>query len=138
MGTCGDVDITTGNYVIVSVRDTGTGMDKETCRKIFDPFFTTKPPGQGTGLGLASAYGIIKNHGGFINLHSIKGEGTTFHIYLPATRQKAIPLPESRNSLPAVTGEGTILLVDDEKKHTGCGKTDAGTIGIPVIDRTRW
>jgi len=77
-----------GEYVKISVMDTGVGMDKKIQAKVFDPFFTTKEGGKGTGLGLSSTYGIIKKHGGIINVQSEKGEGTTFNIYLPASKQK--------------------------------------------------
>ena len=101
-----------GKYVKISVTDTGVGMDKETQKKIFDPFFTTKEMGRGTGLGLASAYGIIKNHGGFINVYSEKGHGTTFNIYLPASEKEIIE--EKKSDGDTLRGSETVLFVDDE------------------------
>jgi two-component system cell cycle sensor histidine kinase/response regulator CckA len=101
-----------GRYVKISVTDTGTGMDKETQAKVFEPFFTTKVMGRGTGLGLASAYGIIKNHSGIINVYSEKGKGTTFNIYLPASDKPL--LKQERVSHKLLRGTETILLVDDE------------------------
>jgi two-component system cell cycle sensor histidine kinase/response regulator CckA len=74
-----------GKYVSVSVADTGRGMDKETQKRVYEPFFTTKSMGKGTGMGLASAFGIIKNHNGIIRFASTLGTGTTFYIYLPAS-----------------------------------------------------
>src|SRR5471032_2235995 len=107
-----------GDYVRIEVTDTGTGMSKEIQSKIFDPFFTTKPVGQGTGLGLATVYGIVKQTGGFITVDSEVGHGTTFKIYLPRLRVDAnAPAPEV--AAPAaprdVTGQDTILLVEDEE-----------------------
>ena len=101
-----------GKYVKVSITDTGIGMDEKTRERIFEPFFTTKGMGRGTGLGLASAYGIIKGHNGIINVYSEKGHGTTFTIYLPASAK--VVMREYEISADIVKGEETILLVDDE------------------------
>jgi PAS domain S-box-containing protein len=101
-----------GQYVKISVRDTGVGMDKATRERIFDPFFTTKKMGRGTGLGLASAYGIVKNHGGFIDVTSQKGHGTIFNVYLPASLKDVIR--EKRPTGDILRGSETVLFVDDE------------------------
>ena len=101
-----------GPYIKISVSDTGVGMDAETQKRIFEPFFTTKGVGKGTGLGLASAYGIIKNHGGIINVYSEKGYGTTFTIYLPPSEARAAEAKPAEGGL--LTGHETILIVDDE------------------------
>lgn len=107
------LDARPGNYVKISITDTGVGMDEATLERIFDPFFTTRQMGRGTGLGLATVYGILKNHGGFINVYSEKGKGTTFNLYLPVSGK----LPEEEKMAPEKVwkGSGTILLVDDEK-----------------------
>jgi len=106
-----------GDYVRIEVTDTGIGMSKEIQSKIFDPFFTTKPVGQGTGLGLATVYGIVKQSGGFITVDSEVGRGTSFHIYLP--RRKVEAGEAHVDAAPAVardvTGQDTILLVEDEE-----------------------
>jgi PAS domain S-box-containing protein len=104
--------VTPGGYVRLSVRDTGVGMDRETMVRIFDPFFTTKRMGRGTGLGLASAYGIVKGHGGYIDVESEKGAGSVFYVYLPATDQP--PATEAKAGRQVEPGAGTVLLVDDE------------------------
>jgi two-component system, cell cycle sensor histidine kinase and response regulator CckA len=101
-----------GRYVKISVRDTGVGMDDRTRERVFEPFFTTKEMGRGTGLGLASAYGIIKGHSGIIDVQSELGRGTTFTIYLPASADDSEKLEKS--AVGIVRGEGTILLIDDE------------------------
>ena len=120
-----------GNYALLTVTDTGTGMDKETMERIFDPFFTTKDMGRGTGLGLASAYGIIKGHGGYIDVESMKGQGTIFSIYLPASEkrvQKAVKTAE-----PFIRGTGTVLLADDEELVLKVGKELLETMGYRVL-----
>ncbi|MDD3250606.1 MAG: PAS domain S-box protein [Smithellaceae bacterium] len=105
-----------GRYVRISVTDTGVGMDEKTRERIFDPFFTTREMGRGTGLGLASVYGVIKNHNGFINVYSEKGQGSTFNIYLPASAYQ-VPNrqhPEEVSAPERSAGGETILVVDDE------------------------
>lgn len=102
-----------GKYVQATVNDSGIGMDENTRQKIFTPFFTTKERGRGTGLGLSSAYGIIKNHGGFFKVASSVGRGSQFSIFLPAAEGTAEMEPEARRE--PVRGTGTILVVDDEK-----------------------
>lgn len=123
-----------GHYVKISVTDTGVGMDEKTRERIFEPFFTTKEMGRGTGLGLASAYGIIKNHNGFINVYSEKGQGSTFNIYLPAAIRKdelgGYPETESAD-MPLCTE--TILLVDDETIVQDVASAMLRTLGYTVI-----
>jgi PAS domain S-box-containing protein len=106
------LELTPGNYVRVSISDNGCGMNRETMKRIFEPFFSTKQRGQGTGLGLSSVYGIIKNHGGTITVYSEEEVGTTFNIFLPAITKAA--KETSKNSLKIISGNETILLVDDE------------------------
>ncbi len=105
-----------GNYVRISVRDTGIGMDKATQKRIFEPFFTTREMGRGTGLALASVYGSVKNHGGFINVYSEIGHGTIFRVYFPASDKE---IPEERIAPRAIpVGSETVLLIDDEETIT--------------------
>jgi PAS domain S-box-containing protein len=105
-------ELTPGPYVGFAVTDSGVGMDGETLERIFEPLFTTKPPGQGTGLGLASVYHITKNHRGAIQVKSRKGQGSTFTIYLPVSQ--SLPEVLAPRDSSVVYGEGTILVVDDE------------------------
>jgi PAS domain S-box-containing protein len=109
-------DAKAGVFVKISITDTGAGMDQQTLERIFEPFFTTRAERGGSGLGLASAYGIIRNHGGTINAYSEPGKGTTFNIYLPSSENKTDikgSVLHVREQKP-LTGSGTILLIDDE------------------------
>ena len=120
-----------GRYVKISVRDTGYGMDEAVRQRVFDPFFTTKEMGRGTGLGLASAYGIVRNHGGIITVDSQKGQGATFNIYLQATGK---PFTEdSRSTETIVKGVGTVLLVDDEDLILDVGRQLLDSLGYTVL-----
>ncbi|MEE8299989.1 MAG: PAS domain S-box protein [Desulfatiglandales bacterium] len=121
-----------GNYVLLTVRDTGMGMDKKTQDRVFDPFFTTKDMGKGTGLGLASVYGIIKAHGGYIDVESKKGHGATFSIYLPASHKKVL-ITEKRLPEKILKGKETILLVDDEDMIIDVGQEVLRALGYRVL-----
>lgn len=118
-----------GMYVKISITDTGIGMDKKTRQRIFEPFFTTREMGRGTGLGLASAYGIIKGHGGMINVYSEKGHGSTFNIYLPVSKSQVLDL--GNEELP--TGNETILVVDDEETILEVGREMLESLGYKVL-----
>jgi PAS domain S-box-containing protein len=121
-----------GAYVRISVTDTGIGMDEKTKERIFDPFFTTKDRGRGTGLGLASAYGILKNHGGFINVYSEKGQGTTFNIYLPRSIKES--LKEKKESEKQFRqGTETVLVVDDEELNINVTRLILERLGYEVV-----
>lgn len=103
-----------GQFVCLTALDTGTGMDAATMKRIFEPFFTTKEPGKGTGLGLATVYGIVAQHNGWIEVESQVGVGTNFHIYLPASKRPADQLPSPKTATPFAGGSETILLVEDD------------------------
>jgi len=103
-----------GEYVLLAVSDTGCGMDEVTQAHVFEPFFTTKEMGKGTGLGLATVYGVVKQNNGFINVYSEPGQGTTFKVYLPRHFGKTVPLPEKGLDNPGERGHETVLLVEDE------------------------
>jgi len=120
-----------GRYVMLTVTDTGMGMDKETMERVFEPFFTTKEMGIGTGLGLASTYGIIKGHGGHIDVESKKGQGTTFSIYLPASEKKVQRVAKTDEQV--IEGTGMILLVDDEDVILEVGQDLLEAMGYQVF-----
>lgn len=125
------VTLKPGRYAKVSVADNGSGMDEATMQRIFEPFFTTKKMGRGTGLGLASAYGIIKNHDGIIRVKSKVGYGSKFEIYLPASEKMQIF--ESEVSSRIIKGTETVLLVDDEELILKVGKLMLTDIGYNVL-----
>jgi PAS domain S-box-containing protein len=120
-----------GVYVVLSVKDTGVGMDKETMRRIFEPFFTTKEKGKGTGLGLSMVYGIVDNHGGFIDAHSEPGAGSTFRVYLPASGKPEIKDPPKVET--PCGGSQTILVVDDEEVVRSLAKDTLENHGYKVL-----
>jgi two-component system, cell cycle sensor histidine kinase and response regulator CckA len=128
-------DANPGSYVKITVSDTGIGMDEATMARIFDPFFTTKEKGRGTGLGLASAYGIIKNHGGFIHVESEKGHGTSFMIYIPAS-DKLVENDDHRCEEELQTGHETVLLIDDEDMIRDVGSNILEGLGYRVMTAT--
>ena len=123
-----------GNYVLLTVRDTGSGIDDEIMGRIFEPFFTTKGLANGTGLGLASVYGVVKGHRGYIDVLSQKSQGTSFQIYLPATNEK---MKEDKTASDYILkGEETILLVDDESIIIDTGRQMLEFLGYNVLIAT--
>jgi PAS domain S-box-containing protein len=123
--------VSLGKYVKISLTDTGVGMDEKTKERIFEPFFTTKEMRRGTGLGLASAYGIMKGHGGFIDVQSEVEQGTTFTLYLPASEKRRISTETI--SADVTEGDETILLVDDEETIANVSKEILEELGYSVI-----
>jgi CheY-like chemotaxis protein len=131
-------NLTPGSYLKISVADTGSGMDEKSIERIFEPFYTTRPMGEGTGLGLASVFGIIKKHKGIITVDSQVGRGTTFSIYLPAARILQRP-KEAEKSRVVSSGErpekgsGTILVADDEEYILNADKAMLNELGYEVL-----
>jgi signal transduction histidine kinase/ActR/RegA family two-component response regulator len=124
-------DARPGSYVRLGVSDSGTGIAPEIRSRIFDPFFTTKEAGKGTGLGLSVVYGIVKNHGGAIEMESEPGRGTAFHVYLPLAAAPAVA--EEPPPLETRRGKETILLVDDEAIVLEVGKMALERMGYRVL-----
>ena len=122
-----------GKYALITVADTGSGMDEETEKRIFEPFFTTKKVGKGTGLGLSIVYGIVKQHHGYINVYSEMGKGTLLKIYLPLIETEAEVVIYETPAVPA-TGTETILLTEDEARVRVLTKTVLEDFGYEVIE----
>lgn len=123
----------TGKYVLISISDTGVGMDEETRLRIFEPFFTTKEVGRGTGLGLASVYGIVKQHNGYIEVESETGNGTTFRIYLPLATPQVPGIKTEAGAMPK-GGTETVLLAEDEDDVRSLMKIVLERNGYEVIE----
>jgi len=130
----GHPDAAPGEYVVLSVSDNGYGMDKETLNNLFEPFFTTKERGKGTGLGLATVYGIVKQNSGFIDVYSEPGQGTTFKIYVPRhTAWITQPQEETPGLPPTSPGNETILLVEDESAILDIERLMLESLGYHVL-----
>ena len=123
----------TGRYALLTVSDTGTGMDEKTRERVFEPFFTTKGPDKGTGLGLAMVYGIVKQHGGFIHLYSEPGKGTAFKVYFPAIEAQPDAIPEKHGGELVRGGTETILLAEDEESILSFIERALKALGYAVL-----
>jgi len=126
--------MTPGDYIFVSVSDTGTGMDEQTKSHIFEPFFTTKERGRGTGLGLATVYGFVKQIGGYVWVQSEQGVGSMFTIYLPMSCEDVLEQTESAPAAVSVACAGTILLVEDEESLRSLTRNILEQGGYTVLD----
>lgn len=126
-----NIEAKAGSYIVITISDTGTGIPPEILDRIFEPFFTTKEVGKGTGLGLSTVIGIVKSHGGFVNVVSQLGEGTTFEVYLPALQETPTPTREDAE-MPIGHGE-LILVVDDEAAIRQITQTSLETYSYKVL-----
>lgn len=126
------LEVKPGEHALLTVSDTGPGMEKEVVDRIFEPFYTTKLPGEGTGLGLAMVFGIVKSHGGHIDCHSEPGVGTVFRIYLPVAEDDTELSPAISGEMPAF-GTETILVVDDEELVRELGRRLLSRVGYEVV-----
>jgi CheY-like chemotaxis protein len=133
-GPDGPADLPAGEYVVLTVSDTGEGMDPVTRQHAFEPFFTTKPKGKGTGLGLATVYGIVKQNSGFIDVDSEPGAGTTFRIFLPKAEGAAEEERDDRAGPSAARGSATVLLVEDEPAVRGLVRHVLSEHGYSVLE----
>lgn len=122
-----------GRYAVISVSDTGTGMDEETLKQLFEPFFTTKDVGKGTGLGMAIAYGIIKQHSGFVTVDSSLGRGSTFKVYLPVVEERVAAIETDLVSVYPLGGKETILVAEDDESVRNTVNVTLGRFGYDVI-----
>ncbi|MDP2863349.1 MAG: response regulator, partial [Desulfobacterales bacterium] len=122
-----------GHYAMLAVSDNGCGMDKDTLKKIFEPFFTTKEVGKGTGMGLATVYGIVKQNYGIINVYSEPGKGTTFRIYLPWLKEEGTATAEQSAHAELLTGTETVLLVEDNEALLKMVKMMLEELGYTVL-----
>lgn len=125
-----------GLYAVISVSDNGEGMDEKTRERVFEPFFTTKEVGKGTGLGLSMTYGIVKQHGGYVNVYSEKGHGTTFKIYLPAVIDSLVVETKLPEYIAPNGGTETILVIEDDVKLRSFFSTLLSSFGYNVIEAT--
>jgi CheY-like chemotaxis protein len=128
------IDLRPGSYALLTVSDTGIGMDAVTRARIFEPFFTTKEQGKGTGLGLSIVYGIVKQNGGEILVYSEPGQGTVFKIYVPAAPETAPALPVNAAEAAIEPARGTILLVEDEEQVRNLTRAMLTRGGYQVLD----
>jgi len=126
-----------GKYVQLSFSDTGCGMDRETQKLVFEPFFTTKEAGKGTGLGLATIYGILKQNGGFITVDSAPSQGTTFHLYFPFCATPDAQVSSHEGALSKIKGTETILLLEDEELNLATWKQMLETLGYRVLTASK-